>query len=127
MDSDILYFAELALRVIVGLYFLVFGLNGFLKKIPIPPSAPAMTNFVGALEATGYLMSVVKCLEILSGVLLVANFHVLLAIHFLAPIVFVIVSAQFFLNFEKGKGVLITTLIPYLGLVLFHFRELNIW
>jgi putative oxidoreductase len=55
---------------LLGLLFLVFGLNFFLKFIPIPAapegSPPAM--FMGALYTTGYL-AFVKVMEMIGGVL----------------------------------------------------------
>ena len=55
---------------LLGLVFIVFGLNFFLKFIPIPPmeegSAPAV--LMGTMYATGYL-AFVKVLEIIGGIL----------------------------------------------------------
>lgn len=55
---------------LLGLLFIVFGLNFFLKFIPIPSppegSPPAM--FMGALYITGYL-TFVKVMEIVGGIL----------------------------------------------------------
>ena len=55
---------------LLGLVFVVFGLNYFLNFLPNPPmeegSPPAM--FIGAMYSTGFL-GFVKVLEILGGVL----------------------------------------------------------
>jgi putative oxidoreductase len=55
---------------LLGLLFIVFGLNFFLKFIPIPAaqegSPPAL--FMGALYTTGYL-AFVKILEMIGGLL----------------------------------------------------------
>ncbi len=55
---------------LLGLIFVVFGLNFFLNFLPNPPmeegSPPAM--FVGAMYMTGYL-TFVKILEIAGGIL----------------------------------------------------------
>ena len=62
-------------RVLLGLIFVVFGLNGFLHFIPMPPpppDSPAM-HFFTAVSTTGY-MKVVSCLQILGGLLLLFNF-----------------------------------------------------
>ena len=120
-------FAEILFRMLLGLMFFVFGCNGFLKKIPIPPAAEPMNSFIAALEATGFLMQIVKVLEILAGTLLLLNFHPLLALHILAPMVFVIVTAQWFLNRRKGLGISTVLLVLYLGTVATHFQELWIY
>ena len=55
---------------LLGLVFVVFGLNFFLHFIPIPPlpeGSPAAA-FMGAAYTTGFL-TFVKVLEILGGVL----------------------------------------------------------
>jgi len=56
---------------LLGLIFIVFGLNFFLKFIPMPPSPPEGSPpalFMAALYPTGYL-TFVKIFEILGGVL----------------------------------------------------------
>ena len=118
---------ETLFRLFVGAFFFVFGLNGFFKKIPIPPPEPEMGRFLAALESTGYLMTFVKIFEILAGALLLTNFFVLLALHILAPLIFVIVTSQWFLNRRNGLGISLITLIPYLILVFLHGSELWIY
>jgi uncharacterized membrane protein YphA (DoxX/SURF4 family) len=118
---------EIVFRVLLGLMFFIFGWNGFLKKIPIPPAAEPMNHFIAALEATGFLMTFVKIFEIIAGALLLLNYHPLLAIHILAPLVFVILTSQLFLNRKKGLGISAVLLILYLGTVAPHFQELWIY
>lgn len=55
---------------LLGLVFVVFGLNFFLKFLPIPspePDTPAAA-FMGAIYSTGFL-TLVKILEITGGIL----------------------------------------------------------
>ena len=56
---------------LLGLMFVVFGLNFFLHfiDIPSPPAGSPAANFLGAMYSSGYL-TFVKVLEILGGVLL---------------------------------------------------------
>ena len=108
---------EGVLRLLVGANFLVFGLNGFFHWFPIPPAAPRMAAFVKALDQTGYLLTVVKILEILAGALILAGIFLPLALTLLAPIVFVLVSSQLVLNEKRGWGISIFTAVPYLALV----------
>lgn len=74
-------------RVFLGLLFAVFGLNGFLNFIPVPPPSAAGGAFLGALAATGYMFPMIKSFEIVAGLMLLANRFVALALLFLAPIV----------------------------------------
>ena len=85
-------------RILLGLVFVVFGLNGFLQFIPIPPPTAKAGAFLGALAATGYMFPLVKGLEIVAGAMLLANRFVPLALLILAPIVVNIVTLQLFLN-----------------------------
>lgn len=87
-------------RILFGLMFTVFGLNGFLNFIPAPAAPPpegAMT-FAIALMKTGYLMPLIKGTEVLAGVLLLLNRFVPLALVLLAPVVVNIVAFHVFLT-----------------------------
>lgn len=77
-----------AARVLLGVIFLVFSLNYWLKFIPIPPSAEGSSAalFMGALFGSGFLM-IVKVLELLSAVLLLSGRYINLALTILGPIV----------------------------------------
>jgi uncharacterized membrane protein YphA (DoxX/SURF4 family) len=71
-------------RVLLGLPFLVFGLNFFFHFLPQPPLDPEAGGFLGALVA-GKLLSIIKVVEVAAGVALLANFFVPLALALLAP------------------------------------------
>jgi uncharacterized membrane protein YphA (DoxX/SURF4 family) len=74
-------------RLLLGLLFLVFGLNGFLNFMPAPPPMPeAAGAFAGALAATGYMFPLIKGIEVLVGILLLSNKFVPLALILLAPV-----------------------------------------
>jgi len=79
--------ATIIVRLLLGLMFLVFGLNGFLNFMPAPKDMPAEQMAVlGSLMKAGY-MTVVSATEILVGVLLLTNLFVPLALALLAPII----------------------------------------
>ena len=60
-------YAAIAARALLGLIFVVFGLNYFLKFLEVPPPATKEAGaFMGALFASGYL-AVVKVLESAAG------------------------------------------------------------
>src|SRR5881398_476097 len=73
-------------RFLLGLIFLVFGLNGFLHFIPATPPFGTAGQFVGALFVSHYLV-VVFLLQIIPAVLLLLNRYVPLALTLLAPII----------------------------------------
>jgi hypothetical protein len=72
-------------RILLGLIFLVFGLNGFLHFIPAPMPTGVAGQFFGALFVSHYLVAIFA-LQLIAGVLLLANRFVVLALAILAPI-----------------------------------------
>jgi len=73
-------------RMLLGLIFVVFGLNGFLSFIPMPPPEGAAAAFMGGLAASGYFFPLLKGTEVIVGVLLLSGRFVPLALTVLAPI-----------------------------------------
>jgi uncharacterized membrane protein YphA (DoxX/SURF4 family) len=86
-----------AARLVLGLVFFVFGLNGFLHFLPRPAMPGSAGAFVGALAASGYLLSLLSATQVLSGVLLLSGFFVPLALTLLAPVIVNIVAFHLFL------------------------------
>src|SRR5678809_162352 len=79
--------ATAIVRVLLGLMFLVFGLNGFLNFMPPPKDMPQeIMTVTGSLMKAGY-MTVVSGAEVLIGVLLLSSRFVPLALAMLAPII----------------------------------------
>jgi uncharacterized membrane protein YphA (DoxX/SURF4 family) len=91
-------------RVLLGLVFFVFGLNGFLHFLPQPPMSGPPAEFAGALIATGYMWPLLKGTEVISGALLLSGRFVPLALTFLAPVVVNIVLFHAFLA-PSGLGI----------------------
>ncbi|MGA2420638.1 MAG: hypothetical protein ABSG69_11180 [Candidatus Acidiferrum sp.] len=79
--------ASLIARLLLGLIFLVFGLNGFLNFIPMPPPTGIAAQFVGALFASHFYI-VLFALQVIGGLLLLANLFVPLALVLLGPVIF---------------------------------------
>lgn len=74
-------------RILLGIPFFVFGLNGFLNFLPAPEGIPEPAGaFLGALAATGYLLPLVKAVEVAAGLLLLVGRFVPLALLLLAPV-----------------------------------------
>lgn len=92
------YFPVIA-RVLLGLMFFVFGLNGFLNFIPKPPTpGPEGAELFGAaLMKTGYMFPLIKGTETLVGALLLLNRFVPLALVVIAPVIVNIVAFHVFL------------------------------
>ena len=77
--------ASVIARYLAGVIFLVFGLNGFLNFIPLPPPGGIAGQFMGALYLSHYLW-VIFAFQVIAGVLLLVNRYVPLAVAILAPV-----------------------------------------
>lgn len=74
-------------RILLGLLFTVFGLNGFFHFIKMaPPTGQLAGQYMGALFLSHYLV-VVFVLQVIGGVLLLVNRYVPLALVLLGPVV----------------------------------------
>ncbi len=108
-------------RLALGLIFALFGLNGLMMImtgsgfIPMPPPAPEFGEAMGGLFKLGYLMPLVKVLEIIGGVLLLIGIYKRLALIILIPIIVNIVGVHLVLD-PSGLpiGILTTVLAAYL-------------
>jgi hypothetical protein len=78
-------------RYLAGVIFLVFGLNGFLNFIPLPPPGGIAGQFMGALYLSHYLW-VIFAFQVIAGVLLLVNRYVPLAVAILVPVIVNILS-----------------------------------
>ncbi len=106
----------LTARVVLGLIFFVFGLNGFFHFIPMPPMPGEAGKFLGALAGTGYFFPFLKVCEIVAGGLLLLGAFVPFALMLLSPIVANILLFHLFLA-PAGLAVPIVSLVclVYLG------------
>ncbi len=73
-------------RYLAGAIFLLFGLNGFLHFISLPPPSGVAGQFMGALFVSHYL-TLVFAFQVIPAVLLLANRYVPLALAVLAPVI----------------------------------------
>jgi putative oxidoreductase len=74
-------------RILLGLIFLVFGLNGFLHFIRMGPMPSGMAGqFVGLLFQSHYVY-VVSAVQAVGGALLLVNRYVPLALTLLGPVI----------------------------------------
>lgn len=73
-------------RSLLGLIYVVFGLNYFLQFMSSPPVTPEGGAFLGALAAAGYMFPLIKVTEIVGGAILLSGRAVPFALVLLAPI-----------------------------------------
>lgn len=104
-----------AARIVLGLVFFVFGLNGFLHFLPQPPLPDAALPFVSGLASSGYMFPVLKGFEVIAAVMLLSSFMVPLALTLLAPIIVNIALFHTFLAPGAAMVVLLLSLEIYLA------------
>ena len=90
--------AHTGARILFGLAYFVFGLNGFLQFMPNPPMTPEAGALLGAFAATGYFFPMIKIIEIAVGAMLLANKFAPLAVVLIAPVLVGITTIHLFLN-----------------------------
>jgi len=78
-------FLEALPRILLGLLFTVFGLNGFFHFLPMPMPDGDAGDFMGVIFKTGYF-TVIFASQTVGGVLLLSGFRVPLGLVFLGPL-----------------------------------------
>lgn len=78
--------ASTVARYLLGVIFLVFGLNGFLHFIPMPLPPGVAGQFFMALGVSHYFV-IVFLLQLVAAVLLLVGRYVTLALAIIAPVV----------------------------------------
>jgi uncharacterized membrane protein YphA (DoxX/SURF4 family) len=103
-------------RILLGLVFFVFGLNGFFHFLPMPPLAERPGAFMGALAATGYMFPLIKATEVVASVLLLSGRFVPLALLLLAPVLVNIAAFHIFLTpGEAGMSAVLVAITAFLA------------
>ena len=108
--------ATLIARILLGLLFLVFGLNGFLHFIPMPPPSGLAGQYMGVLFISHYL-TFVFAVQVLGGALLLANRFVPLALILLGPI---LVNILLFHSLMAPEGLPMALFATVLWAILFY-------
>ena len=106
--------ATIIARVLLGLMFVVFGSNGFLHFIPMPPMHGPSGDFIGAMAGSGYLQ-VVAALQVIGGALLLLGRYIPLGLTLLGPVIVNIVLFHVFLD---RNGLPMALLVSALALFL---------
>ncbi len=120
--------AVLIVRSLLGLAFVIFGLNGFLNFMPMgeppAPDSPA-GHFFAAVATTGF-MSVISACQLVGGLLLLVNFLPVLGLTILCPVIFNILVFHLTIM-PKGifPGVLVAVMALFLVWAYWdHYRHL---
>jgi putative oxidoreductase len=108
-------------RLLLGLIFVVFGLNGFLQFLSMGPMPSGLAGqFIGALAQSHYFW-VVAGLQVAGGALLLVNRFVPLGLVLLGPVIVNIILYHVFLNLS-GIGLAIVAVVLWL-IVFYGHRQ----
>jgi len=112
--------AALISRVLLGLIFVFFGLNGFLNFLPSPPIPGPAGIYLGLLMSSHYVLAV-AAIQVIGGALLLSGQFIPLALVLLGPVLVNIIL--FHLCFDPA-GLLPGLVSTALWLVIFfHVRS----
>jgi putative oxidoreductase len=107
-------------RILLGLVFFVFGLNGFLQFMPMGPMPTGLAGqFIGALFQSHYFW-VVAGLQVVGGALLLINRYVPLGLVLLGP---VIVNILLYHLFLFPTGFLMPIVVTVLWFIVFYWHH----
>ncbi len=96
----------------LGLIFTIFGLNGFLGFMSMPPMPEPASAFMMALAESEYFLPFLKSVELICGVALVANLFAPFALVVIAP---VILNITLFHLFLAPEGLIIPGVLVVLA------------
>jgi putative oxidoreductase len=113
--------AIIIVRTLVGLMFLFASITYFLNLIPPPEMTGTPKLFTDGLAAAGYLMPLVKVIELLCGLAFVSGRFVPLAVVLILPIAVNILLVHSFL-LPEGLPVAIPLFLGILFLA-YAYRE----
>jgi len=115
--------AALVSRILLGLVFTFFGLNGILNFLPTPPLPPGPAGqFLSALFASHYLY-LIAGVQVISGVLLLVNRYVPLAIVLLGAMLVNILAYHLLMN-SMGLVIALVVALLWIVLALYHRQHL---
>src|ERR1700751_4685923 len=97
-------------RVLLGLMFILFGLNGFLNFLPAPPLTGVSGAFLGALMASHYVY-LVCAVQLLGGLSVLFNEFLPLGLAFLAPVIANIVTYHLTMERSEPQLAILATIL----------------
>jgi putative oxidoreductase len=102
--------AVIIARILMGLIFVFFGLNGFLQFLKAPLPTGLAGQFLMALFQSRYVWFICA-VQIVGGVLLLVNRYVPLALTLLGPLIVNIILYHLLLNASAAQLAVVVTIL----------------
>jgi putative oxidoreductase len=112
--------ATLIARILLGLMFLVFGLNPFLHFLPAVLPSGLAGQFLNVLLQSHYVLFI-GAVQVAGGVLLLVNRYVPLALTLLGPVIVNILLYHLLLDHAGASLAIIVTI--FWGVLFFRHRQ----
>jgi len=88
----------LGIQIVAGLLLVLFGLNGFLQFLTMPPSNEVMSAFTYAVYNTGYIFPLMAFVMLLAGISFIINKYTALTAVLVLPFILNAFLAHIFLD-----------------------------
>jgi putative oxidoreductase len=90
--------AMVIVRTLMGILFLFGSIVYFFNLFPVPEMTGKVKTFNDGMAATGYMMTLIKAVELVCGVLFVSGYAVPFATILIAPVIVNIFLFHLFLD-----------------------------
>lgn len=107
-------------RILMGLTFFVFGLNGFLQFIPVKNMPTGLAGEFLTVFLQSHWVWVVSAFQLAGGVLMLVNRYVPLALALLAPVIVNILAYYAFLDHNGAAPGLLVAICW--GILFYRYR-----
>jgi putative oxidoreductase len=102
--------AVIVARILLGVIFVFFGLNGFLQFIKAPLPTGLAGQFLMVLFQSHYVLFI-SAVQLVGGALLLVNRYVPLALTLLGPVIVNIILYHLLLSPEKAQLAVVATVL----------------
>lgn len=113
--------AVMVVRILLGLIFTIFGANGFLHFLPMPPPEGLLGEMMTVYMKMGYMFPLIFATQLVGGLMLLTNMFVPLGLAILAPVIVNIVFVHVFLA-PEGLPMALIVLVAELFLA-YGYRQ----
>ena len=112
--------AVIVARILLGVIFVFFGLNGFLQFIKAPLPTGLAGQFLMVLFESHYVLFV-SAVQLVGGALLLVNRYVPLALTLLGPVIVNIILYHLLLNPKMAQLAVVATVLWIF--LLYRYRQ----